>query len=741
MAADGSIVINIYADSGEAEKEINSFRKTAGAAIKGIGAAVAAGASAAAALGKSAIQEFADYEQLVGGVETLFKDNASAVEEYAAAAYKTAGLTANAYMETVTSFSASLLQSLDGDTKAAADAANTAVVDMADNANKMGTSMESIQNAYQGFAKQNYTMLDNLKLGYGGTKEEMLRLLEDAEKLSGVKYDISSLDDVYSAIHVVQTELGITGTTAEEAASTIQGSLASMKGAWGNLLVGIADDTQSIDLLIADFVDSVGAVADNLLPRVEIVFEGMAGLAEKLLPKIVEQLPTLANSVLPRLTELGASLIQTIIQGIADSSEMVADVATDILTTLINAIILVLPSLVTATTEILAQITNGISEALPTLIPAAVQAIRTIAEGLIGNVPVIVDAALQLVTGLTNGIIAALPVIVAALPTLITGLVTTLLESIPLIIEAGVQLLTSLVAALPDIITVIVEALPQIIDGIITALLDSLPVIVQAGIDLLVALIQALPEIIAVIVEAIPQIVSSVVGAFADHIGDIIEAGVQLFVALIQNLPDIIVEIVKAIPQIITSIVEGFADAAETMATIGLDLIKGIWNGISDAAAWLWKKVSGWCDDLLGKIKGFFGIHSPSTVFAGLGEYMVEGLGNGIEDNADIAVDAVEDLSKAVKDAWDGELDSKLVAAIDADADDYCRRMQEAVNEMHVSTSDDVSQRVNGVSPPSAATTNNYNHTSVFNSPKAMSWRDMRLYQESQRQQLELLGV
>ena len=259
---------------GEAGEKTSSFAGKlkgglATAAKVGV-AALTAAAAGIAALTKVSIEGYADYEQLAGGVDTLFKDTSDKVQEYAANAYKTAGLSANEYMETVTSFSASLLQSLGGDTEKAAQTADLAITDMADNANKMGTAMESIQNAYQGFAKQNYTMLDNLKLGYGGTKEEMQRLLDDAEKLSGKKFDLSSYADIVEAIHVVQTEMGVTGTTALEASSTIQGSIASMKAAWTNFIVGMADPEQDFDALLGGLVDSVVTVGDNLLPRIQM---------------------------------------------------------------------------------------------------------------------------------------------------------------------------------------------------------------------------------------------------------------------------------------------------------------------------------------------------------------------------------------------------------------------------------------------------------------------------------------
>ena len=239
---------------------------------------VTAATGAVAALTKASVEQYAEYEQLVGGVETLFKNSSDKVMEYANNAYKSAGMSANEYMNTITGFAASLLQGLGGDTEKAAQIGNMAVEDMSDNANKMGTSMEMIQNAYQGFAKQNYTMLDNLKLGYGGTKEEMQRLLADASKLSGVEYSIGNFSDIIEAIHVVQTELGITGTTALEASTTIEGSFNSMKSAWTNLLTGMADDNANFDVLVDNLVNSMSSFGQNLLPRVEIAINGISQL-------------------------------------------------------------------------------------------------------------------------------------------------------------------------------------------------------------------------------------------------------------------------------------------------------------------------------------------------------------------------------------------------------------------------------------------------------------------------------
>lgn len=366
--------------------------KTGLATAAKVGAAAVTAASAAVVkLTKSAIDGYAEYEQLVGGVETLFKESADVVQEYAANAYKTAGLSANQYMETVTSFSASLLQSLDGDTAKAAEVADMAITDMADNANKMGTSMEAIQNAYQGFAKQNYTMLDNLKLGYGGTKEEMERLLADATKLSGIEYDISNLNDVYTAIHVIQEELGVAGTTAKEASETISGSLAAMKSAWANLITGIADENANFDELINNFVESASTAAKNILPRIEQALSGIGELIEGLAPVIAEAIPNLISSVLPSLVQAAVSVVQAIVEtlGNEETIDSITQAAIDIVLIIADAIAENIDKVIDAIVKITITIAEALTDpdTLEKLVEAAIKIILAIGEGLVNAIP------------------------------------------------------------------------------------------------------------------------------------------------------------------------------------------------------------------------------------------------------------------------------------------------------------------------------------------------------------------
>lgn len=464
--------------------------------VKAMASAIKEAGAALIDLGKQSIQGFAEQEQLIGGVDTLFRESSAQVQRYANEAYKTAGLSANQYMETVTSFSASLLQSLGGDTKAAAEKADQAITDMSDNANKMGTDMQSIQNAYQGFAKANYTMLDNLKLGYGGTKEEMQRLLTDAEKLSGVKYDLSSYADIVDAIHVVQTEMGITGTTAAEAATTIEGSANAMKSAWSNLITGMSNENLDLGKLVQNVIDSVKSFADNLIPRLQIMLprfvQGLTQLISSMIPYVAPALELL----LPPLVEGLGGLVSGIVQALPAAVEAISAV----IPMLVQQLTILLPQIVSAGVSIIASLAEGIGDNLPALIPAAVDAIIEVASGLVANVDKIIIAAGQLIGGLTQGLIEAIP------------------------------------------------------------------------------------------------------------------------------------HLVYRLPEIILAITSGLLKGMASIGMVGQQLVEGLFNGIANAASWLYEKIKGWAGDVLDWIKGFFGIHSPSKVFADeVGKFIPPGITLGVE--------------------------------------------------------------------------------------------------------------
>ena len=385
------------------------FKNGLATAAKVGAAAVGAAATGIAVLTKNALNNYAEYEQLVGGVDTLFKDSSAKVQEYAANAYKTAGLSANEYMDTVTSFSASLLQSLGGDTEAAADMANVAITDMSDNANKMGTDMASIQNAYQGFAKQNYTMLDNLKLGYGGTKEEMQRLIDDANALNAsqgkyTNYSIESYADIVSAIHDVQVEMGIYETTTDEASTTIQGSVSSMKAAWGNLLVGIADDNANFKTLTEQFVDSLVTVGENIIPRINIIIQGLTQLITEASQTIIPLAVQILLENLPSIVASGMDLIIALVSGILDNIDMLIDCVLEMVDVIVDKLIDNLPKLIDGGIRLIAALANGLIRAIPNLVSKIPQIISSIVKGLISGIPAIFDVGKNIVEGLWNGI-------------------------------------------------------------------------------------------------------------------------------------------------------------------------------------------------------------------------------------------------------------------------------------------------------------------------------------------------
>lgn len=427
---------------------------------------------------KSSISSYAEYEQLIGGVETLFGSAAGYVEDYANQAYKSAGISANKYMDTVNSMAAALNQAT-GDQWWSAKLANQAVIDMADNANKMGTSMAAVQNAYAGFTKQNFTMLDNLKLGYGGTKGEMERLLADATALSGVEYDLNSYADIVKAIHVIQEEMGIAGTTQKEASTTIQGSLAMVQGAWTNLISGIANEDADLGRLFEKLIDSIfgsdgkGGFVGNILPRIEQALQGLSEFIQiglQRMPEIISTIiPDLANGfkdvilsifeninensdeIMGNISEIFKLLIEnamTLLQAAIGSLPMIVQIAIDLILTLVNAIFDVLPDLIPAAVSIVTTLAYGIADAIPELVPTMIDVIVAIADALMDSVPLLVDAALAIVLALVDGIIGNIDQFAMAAMKMSWQLIATFIAFVPQFVLAAVQIVMALVEAL-----------------------------------------------------------------------------------------------------------------------------------------------------------------------------------------------------------------------------------------------------------------------------------------------------
>jgi len=479
---------NFFANMKKAQNESNNLRSTlnntskkiselgdkakvVGSAVGKLGKGLAiAGTAAATAVGTmvaKSVSSFADYEQLTGGVDTLFKDSSAAVQKYANDAYKTAGLSANSYMETVTNFSASLISSLKGDTAKAADYANSALVDMADNANKMGTNMTDIQNAYQGFAKQNYTMLDNLKLGYGGTQAEMKRLLSDAQKLTGQKYDISSFADITQAIHAIQTQMDITGTTAKEASTTISGSWGSLKAAFENTLVSLTTGGKMFDQSLDALVDSAKTFGQNVIPAITGALSGVGYLIDGLAPTIGEVIPPLINDLAPTLANSAASLISSLVNGLVQNASQFSNCLNNIVVVAVTGLSAVVPKLLIATSQIVGNLMQGLSNSMPQIISGAVTLIEGLVDGLVDNVPLLAMGAVQLVTSLANGLIENLPRIIDAGVNLITGIISASYSMMPQIIQGGMQLVVNLAVGLVRAIPQLIAALPQIMGAIV----------------------------------------------------------------------------------------------------------------------------------------------------------------------------------------------------------------------------------------------------------------------------------
>ena len=681
MASDGTLKFDTSLDTGGLQSGMGKVASVAQQAL-GVftGQMMTRAVDALANLGKSALDSVGQLEQNVGGVETLFGDAADAVIASADRAYQTAGMSANDYMSTVTSFSASLLQSLGGNTEEAAKVADMAIIDMADNANKMGTSMDMIQNAYQGFAKQNYTMLDNLKLGYGGTKTEMERLLADAEKLTGVKYDINNLNDVYQAIHAVQEEMGITGTTAKEAASTLEGSMASAKAAWDNFMNGSGDADQ--------LADAFATAADNIVKNLAEIIPRFAETLPALGGAIIAQIPGLVAAIVPAVLSAGQSVLRQLQDAVLDFDFAgTADKVVQMITGFIEGD--GLGSLLDTLATIFTGIVNGLSSMLPSLLPALIELISYVVTSLLDQLPAILDCALELILGLAQGILAALPVLIEALPEVISSIVEFLISAVPQIIDAGIELLMALVDALPVIIDALVDALPQIIRATVTALIAAAPQIAKAGIKLLGALIEAIPVIVVELAEAVPDIVAAIIDVlaelpgligevFAEIVTDLVEWGQQMLSnastamsnmlsqvnSIIQELPGKIwTHLVNTVNKVVAwgqQMVSNASTAASNMlskVSSTLQQLPGkVWDYLSQAA----QKVVTWGTQLAQKgaaaATQLFnsivnGLSSLPSKMAEIGSNIVSGIWNGISSGWNWLTNKVSNLASSLLDA------------------------------------------------------------------------------------------
>lgn len=622
---------------GELMEESESAGKSSGLKVT----SMIKGVIASAGIGKaliSTLKEGGKLEQSLGGIETLFKENANRVKQYAKDAYKTTGLSANSYMENVTGFSASLLQSLGGDTKKASEIANMAMIDMADNSNKMGTSMEAIQYAYQGFAKQNYTMLDNLKLGYGGTKSEMERLLADAEKLTGVKYDINNLSDVYNAIHAIQGKLDITGTTAKEATSTLSGSFNSMKASFQDVLgtLTTGGDVQSAFSSLKETITTF--VSGNLLPAVSNVLKGVWGVLTTSLNEALPGFGDSLNSIVGSVTSI-IGQIQTVIGEVLNSETF--QTIFSVLSTAITSIVEGISSFITYITEL---VTNfGLLEPILAGVVAGFVAFKTamLVTELIAVFNTLISASTT-IFGLFNAVLLANPL----------GMIVV---AIGAVVAAGVMLykhwdvVKQYASSLWEGLKSIFTSIKTFIVNIFTSLRTWQENNARAVQTFFINIWTGIKTFLTNTITGISSFISSKFTWVKNTVTNIFNS-VKTFITSAWD------SIKSTVTGAITSITSACSNMLSGMFSIGKNLVTGLWNGISSVFSWIKSKIGGFCTSIVSSIKSFFGIHSPSKVFAEIGEYLDLGLAEGITDNIKPVSNAMNELSNETEKSFESDL-------------------------------------------------------------------------------------
>lgn len=627
---------------GEAASAGQSAGKSIGGNLVGTlkKALVAAGIGTAI---KESIEEGAALEQSIGGIETLFKDSADTMKQYASEAYKTAGMSANEYMETATGFAASLLQGLGGDTAKAADIANMSITDMSDNANKMGTDMESIKNAYAGFSKQNYTMLDNLKLGYGGTKSEMERLLADAQKLSGVEYNIDNLSDVYSAIHVIQEDLDITGTTAKEAASTLSGSLSSMKAAFTNVLGNLAlgeDIGPSLEAL----TDTVFTfLTGNLIPMVANVIRGAPQLLSGVLTGAIRMLNIASNNA-DEIVQSGIEIISELANGILAAAPYLIEAAIRLVASLGNA--LINADWVTIANNFITTLRDNMGIAAGEILGTDGNIIQSVFSSITEKLPEVLNKGVEIISNLALGILQNLPTIISSMGTILTQLVAFILQNLPTILEAGVTLISNLALGILQNLPEIIASIYKVLINLVATIMEYLPTILQTGIKLIAqlaaGLIQAIPQLVA----KIPSIIAEVRSAFLSY--DWLSLG--------------------------SNIIAGIADGIKAGVSTIVDAAKNAAKAALDAA------------------KDFLGIASPSKVMKKeVGRWIPAGMAEGIVENTKPVTDAMKQLAKETA----GTLQTDLAVGLNQGQ----RKLNQATEQGQDTAAGGYNQTVNIYSP------------------------------------------
>ena len=580
-----------------------------------------------------AVMSYGEIEQLRGGIETLFGESAPKVLADADQAFKTAGMSASQYMDTSIQSAASLINSLGGDQAKAAELMNMSITDMADNVNKMGTSMEGVQNAYRGFSRGNFTMLDNLALGFAGTKEGMQELLDKAQEISGIKYDISSYADIVEAIHVVQDEMGITGTTSREAAETIQGSLSSMKSAWENLVAGIADPDANFGELITNFTDSAETALDNVIPAVGRTLSGIGVVIKKLAPVALEKIPEIFNDLAPDLGEAALAMVEYIMDAFMEQGGKLLDAGIEWITQLGDGLV------------------EGIPNMLETVLPLIEQFSEFFREGA-GN---LVDVGIEFILNLVQGIMDSLPMLIEQVPQIIINFAGAINDNAPKLIVGGVQLIGMIINGIISAIPTFIANIPKIFEAFLAVwsalnwlnLGKNVITFIKNGIEQLqTQLPEALKNIGNKAIEFFKGINWSTAGTDA----------INFIKTAITGLSSLIPNALRAIGQ---AAVNAFKSI--NWVDLGMNVIRGIVNGITSGIGWIKDAAKSAAQSALDAAKNLLGIESPSKVFREqVGKMIPAGLSIGIDEGAVDAIRSAENLSKSVFKPFE-DLDAPVI--------------------------------------------------------------------------------
>lgn len=611
---------------GIASNITGTMSKAAGVVSAVMGSAAVAGT---VAIAKSALDAYASYQQLVGGVETLFKGSAETVQKYAEGAYRVAGVSANTYMEQATAFSASLIQSLGGDTAKAAEYTNTAIMDMSDNANKMGTSIESVQDTYQSLMRGNYAMLDNLKLGYGGTKAELERLVGDAEKLTGQALDPSKFSDVITAIHAVQTEMGITGTTMDEAANTIEGSVNMAKAAWDNWLAGLGNEDADMEVLTGNLVESVSIAGENIIPRAGQIMMTLGQTVAAYAPGVGLYLRNALINVLPEAVQ---GPMREAFLGIDEVVGRLAGVFNDNLKPAADAADSVFSAISSGVTTFGNSVNDLVLPAIDQLSPAfesffgAIQAAQPMFEFIANIIGVALAAAISTAIKLFAGLVEIAAFVITGFQQLyedISGFVTGVVQFFTVDLPNAINALVQWFAQLPGNIAGFLSTVIANVAGWVANMASNA---VNAG---------------ALFVSSIAGFLSALPGNIASWLSGAISTVVGWVTQFASNAT-------SAASQFGSKLRSGLEAIPGTLGNIGSNIVQGLIDGVTGAAGRLVDAVKGAVDDAIQGAKNLLGIKSPSRVFRQIGQYVMQGAALGVDDDADLLLRSTDDAMRGM---------------------------------------------------------------------------------------------